>query len=60
MNLFFIILVGAVIWGTLLYRLVNLTSYSNNIKGVIIILISAVAIYIVKIIDENLDHNKEE
>lgn len=58
MNL--LIIFGAIIWGTFLYKLVNSTSYPDGIKAVIIILITVVAIFILKVIDEDLDHKEEE
>lgn len=48
------ILIGAIVYGILLYSILKLIPYSNNIKAIICIIITILLIYILKIIDNNL------
>lgn len=50
-----VISIGSIIYGVLLYSIIKLISYPNNIKAIICIIITILFIYILKIIDSNLE-----
>lgn len=54
MNLY-LFLIGAAIYGVVVYSLINLTSYSGTIKATLVLLVSAIIIVILRTIDERLD-----
>ncbi len=54
MNKIVFIVGSAIIWGILLYSLINLFSFSNSVKAVIAIIITILIFYILKIIDNGV------
>jgi len=51
----FIILIGATIWGILLYSVIKFLPLGNEGKALITILITCLTILLLKLIDKNLE-----
>ena len=59
MKSLFIIVLGASVWSVILYRLIDLTHFTNEVKAIIAFIISIILFFIVKIIDNTLNSYAE-
>lgn len=48
------ILIGSVVYGILLYSIIKLIPFSNNIKAITSIILTILLIYFLKMVDNNL------
>lgn len=55
MKKFIAIIIGSLIYGIILYSIIKLIPYSNNIKALLCIIITILFICILKILDNNLE-----
>jgi len=54
----YIFLFGIIIWGVIVYSVVDLLHYSDGVKAIITLFLSILIILVLKIIDEALDNNE--